>query len=235
MGGSFRALLIPEYLDVVGALFSRFPHQSIESAKAAADSALAQSSSLAITLLDLSLCDVAILYCDVIRDDGGSTNGSGVSGSGAGGGGAGGGETSVVAVGGDVGVGGGVLGAHVPSALRQAGEFLMGQLGVYRESTVSHLLTAGLEEKSGVGVEVGVEVEMEVDEEEEDEEDDEDDEDDEKQITIDKTIMSSLIGLDGGSALGKISQRSTAKYNAFISEKLFRSLEELTLSRYGHR
>lgn len=64
LGASFGASGAGEFVTLVAALFDRFPHTSMEAAKAVSGSASERSSTLGVTVMNLAICDVAILHCD---------------------------------------------------------------------------------------------------------------------------------------------------------------------------
>ena len=62
LGEAFQCIRDNEFKSLVGAMFSMFPHSSLEASLAAPGSARERSSNLKISAMDLYLCDVSLLF-----------------------------------------------------------------------------------------------------------------------------------------------------------------------------
>ena len=69
LGVAFQCTQMPKFKSLVGGMFFKFPHSSLEASLAAPGSAREKSSSLKITTIDLYLCDVALLFHGVQDSD----------------------------------------------------------------------------------------------------------------------------------------------------------------------
>ena len=69
LGLAFQCTQMLKFKSLVGGMFFKFPHSSLEASLAAPGSAREKSSSLKITTIDLYLCDVALLFHGVQDSD----------------------------------------------------------------------------------------------------------------------------------------------------------------------
>ena len=69
LGVAFQCTQMPKFKSLVGGMFFKFPHSSLEASLAAPGSAREKSSSLKITTIDLYLCDIALLFHGVQDSD----------------------------------------------------------------------------------------------------------------------------------------------------------------------